>query len=233
LIDVILIFKLDELQMKKILKIILLIVVILIFSQYKAVLTGYANFFKVDNPTYGENAAIVILSGGRHAEYRMPKALDMYKKGYADRLLLTTERRLNSKVAHLFPIFPENEQAFQKIFEELNIQVKFEVVPSLKGRGATSTFDEAYDLLTFCSKEKIKHLIIVTSSFHTRRALYAFDKVFHGSGIKVEASAASNEDFTEKNWWQSDRGISAYILEPVKFVVYILTDKNVTFIKNE
>jgi uncharacterized SAM-binding protein YcdF (DUF218 family) len=219
--------------MKKFISISLIIILVLFFSQYKILLTGYANLFKVDNPTYGENAAIVILSGGRHAEYRMPKGIDMYKKGYADRLLLTTERRLNSKVAHLFPIFPENEQAFQKISQELNIQVKFEVVPSLKGGGATSTFDEAYDLLAFCSKEKIKHLIIITSSFHTRRALYAFEKVFQGSGIKVEASAASNEDFTEENWWHSDRGISAYILEPVKFVVYILTSKNVTFIKNE
>jgi uncharacterized SAM-binding protein YcdF (DUF218 family) len=219
--------------MKNFLKIGLIILLVLLFSQYKAMLTGYANFFKVDNPTYGENAAIVILSGGRHAEYRMPKGLDMYKKGYADRLLLTTERRLNSKVAHLFPIFPTNEQAFQKISREFNIQVKFEVVPSLKGGGATSTFDEAYDLLAFCSKEKLEHLIIVTSSFHTRRALYAFDKVFQGSGIRVEASAASNEDFTEENWWYSDRGISAYILEPVKFFVYLLTSKNVTFIKNE
>jgi uncharacterized SAM-binding protein YcdF (DUF218 family) len=219
--------------MKFYFKLCLIIVVVLIISQYKAVLTGYANFFKVDNPTFGENAAIVILSGGRHAEYRMPKGLDMYKKGYADRLLLTTERRLNSKVAHLFPIFPANEQAFQMISKELKIQAKFEVVPSLKGGGATSTFDEAYDLLAFCSKEKINHLIIVTSSFHTRRALYAFNKVFQGSGIKVEASAASNEDFTEENWWHSDRGVSAYILEPVKFVVYLLTSKNVTFIKNE
>ena len=219
--------------MKKYIILSLIIILVLFFSQYKILLTGYANFFKVDNATYGENAAIVVLSGGRHAEYRIPKAVDMYKKGYADKLLLTRERRLNSKVAHLFPVFPANEEALQRISQELNIQVEFEVVASVNGRGATSTFDEAYDLLAFCSKKKIKRLIIVTSSFHTRRALYAFEKVFKGSGIKLEASAASNENFTEENWWHSDVGISAYILEPIKFVVYIFTSKNVTFIKNQ
>ena len=114
----------------------------------------------------------------------------------------------------------------------LGIQAKFESVPSLKG-GATSTFDEAYDLLAFCNKENLKHIIIVTDSFHTRRAFFAFKKVFKGSNIKVEVSSASNEIFNEENWWLSDRGISAYILEPIKFAVYLFTSRNVPFIKND
>ena len=113
----------------------------------------------------------------------------------------------------------------------LNIPVSFEEVPSLKN-GATSTLDEAHDLLVFSNKEDLKHLIIVTDGFHTRRALYAFKKVFRGSNIKLEVSAAKNDTFNEKNWWQSDVGISTYILEPIKFVVYIFTSQNVPFIKN-
>ncbi len=205
----------------------LMVVLILLLSQYKMLLTGYANFFTIDNPTYGVNAPIVVLAGGR--ETRVPKALDLYSKGYGERLLLTTERPLNSRVDHLFLT---NEQQAQKIAQALNVQVEFEVVPSLKG-GATSTFDEAYDLLAFFSKEKLKHLIIVTDSFHTRRALYAFKKVFQGSDIEVEASAAINDIYSEENWWRSDRGISAYLLEPVKFVVYLLSDKNVSYIQND
>ena len=205
----------------------LIVIVILLLSQYKILLTGYANFFTIDNPTHGVNAPILILAGG--AATRVPKALELYEKGYGNRLLLTSERSLNSKVAHLFST---NEQQAKKISQELNIQAELEVVPSLKG-GATSTLDEAHDLLAFCSKEKVKHLIIVTDSFHTRRALYAFKKVFQGSDIKVEASAALNEIYSEENWWRSDRGISAYLLEPIKLAVYMLSKKNVTFIKND
>ena len=116
----------------------------------------------------------------------------------------------------------------------LNVSVGFESVPSLKG-GATSTFDEAHDLLAFCVKEKLKHLILVTDSFHTRRALYAFKKVFKDKDrdIKIEVAASQNEIFNEDNWWRSDRGISAYILEPLKFIVYFFGSQNVSFIQND
>jgi len=206
--------------MKRKVIIVLIVILILLMSQYQLMLIGYARFFTIDNATYGVNAPIVILSGSSLT--RIPKALELYEKGYGDRLLLTTERR--------YP-FLTYKQSAEKIAQALNIQVEFEMVPSLKG-GATSTFDEAYDLLQFCEKENLKHLIIVTDSFHTRRALYAFRKVFQGSNINVEASAASNEVFSEEDWWRSDMGISAYILEPIKFAVYMLSNKNVSFVKN-
>ena len=119
-------------------------------------------------------------------------------------------------------IFLTQEQEGQEIAKIFNVPAKFELVPSLKG-GATSTFDEAYDLLAFCNKENLTHIIIVTDSYHTRRAFYAFNKVFEGSNIKVEVSAAPNEIFNEEDWWFSDRGISAYILAPIKFVVYLFS----------
>jgi uncharacterized SAM-binding protein YcdF (DUF218 family) len=205
----------------------LIVIAILLLSQYKLLLTSYAKFFTIDNPTHGVNAPIVVLAGG--AATRVPKALELYEKGYGNRLLLTSERSQKSKISHLFST---NEQIEKRISQKLNIQAELEVVPSLKG-GATSTLDEAHDLLAFCSKEKIKHLIIVTDSFHTRRALYAFKKVFQGSDIEVEASAAPNEIFNEENWWHSDRGITAYLLEPIKFAVYMVSNKNVSFIKND
>ena len=127
----------------------IMVIGVVLLSQYKVLLTGYARFFTIDNPTYGKDAAIVTLSGGGIT--RVPKALELYEKGYGNRLFLTTERPLNSRIAHLFPT---NEQKANKIAHALNIQVEFEVVPSPKG-GATSTFDEAYDLLALCSK-KIK-----------------------------------------------------------------------------
>ena len=200
----------------------LIAILILLLSQYELLFTGYARFFTIDNPTYGVNAPIVLLSGG------FLKAFELYEKGYGKRLLLTTERHLNAKVAHLFPTV---KQKAEKIAQALDIQAEFETVPSLKG-GANTIFDKAYDLRFFCEKRNLKHLIIVASSFQSRRALYAFNKVFQESGIVVEVSAASNEVFNEENWWLSDRGIAAYLLEPIKFVVYLLSSKNVSFVKN-
>jgi hypothetical protein len=126
---------------------------------------------------------------------RIPKALKLYQKGYGNILLLTTERPPNLKVAH---IFPTKEKVAEEISKVLAIPVIFESVPSLKG-GATSMLDEAHDLFAYCIKEDIKHLIIVTDAFHTRRALYAFKKVFQESGIKIEAAAVLNEIYNDKN----------------------------------
>ena len=131
--------------MKRKVIIVVIVILILLISQYKLMLIGYARFFTIDNPTYGVNAPIVILSGS--SLNRVSKALELYEKGYGDRLLLTTERRRNP---NWIKLYPTNEESAEKIAQALNIQVEFEMVPSLKG-GATSTFDEAYDLLQFLS----------------------------------------------------------------------------------
>jgi hypothetical protein len=68
--------------------------------------------------------------------------------------------------------------------------------------------------------------------YHTRRALLAFEKVMAGTDLRVEAAGAPNDIFSESNWWQSDTGILAYIMEGIKYAVYSMTDKNVAFIKN-
>ena len=213
-------------KMKRKVVISVVIILILLVSQYKFVLTSYARFFIVDDITVSKNTSIVVLSGGQLT--RIPKALELYQAGYGERLLLTTLKPLNAKVAHLVPT---NEKIAEDISKELAIPATFESVPSLKG-GATSTFDEARDLLAFCIKENIKHLIIVTDAFHTRRALYAFKKIFQDSSINIEAVAAPNDVYSAEDWWRSDSGIAVYLLEPIKLVVYLLTDQNVSFIKN-
>ena len=81
----------------------------------------------------------------------------------------------------------------------------WDVIPSLGDR-ATSTFDEAEDVLAYGREQGWKRIIIVTDEYHTGRALYAFEKVFEGSGIDVEAAGAPNEIFFREDWWLSDRG---------------------------
>ena len=118
------------------------------------------------------------------------------------------------------------------MIEELGLSAPVSIIRSQKG-GATSTFDEAYDLLMLSEKKKYRHLILVTDAFHSRRAYHAFQTVFEEKGISIEMSAASNKIFNEKNWWTSDQGISAYVLESIKYPVYLLSSRNVTFIRND
>jgi len=214
--------------MKKWLLVIILFsgVIAVSISQYRSILTAYAKFFTVNNATPGADV-IVVLSGGK--DTRIPHALKLFEEGYAPEILLTDEKKRNFRFAHLFPT---NEMIAQTMIEELEMSVPVSTIRSQKG-GATSTFDEAYDLLKLSEKKRYGHLILVTDAFHTRRAYHAFQTVFEDTEIKIEMSASSNEIFNVNNWWTSDQGISAYVLESIKYPVYLLSSRNVTFIRND
>ena len=73
----------------------------------------------------------------------------------------------------------------------------------------------------------------MTDAFHTRRAYDGSQAVFEGTELRMEMSAAQKKIFTESNWWTSDQGISAYVLESIKYPVYLLSSRNATFIRND
>ena len=196
------------------------------FYNHESILTAYAKFFTVSNATPGADA-LVVLSGGKFT--RIPHALKLFEEGYAPKILLTDEKKRNIRFAHLLP---NNEMIAQAMIEELGLTAPVSIIQSNKG-GATSTFDEANDLLKLSEKKRYRHLILVTDSFHTRRAYHAFQNIFEETEINIEMSAASNEIFNENNWWTSDQGISAYVLETIKYPVYLLSSRNVTFIRND
>jgi len=214
--------------MKKWLVVIIMLsgVIALSVSHYRFILIAYAKFFTVNNASPGADV-IVVLSGGK--ETRIPHALKLFEEKYAPEILLTDEKKRKIRFSHLFPT---NVMIAQAMIEELEMSVPVSTIESQKG-GATSTFDEAYDLLKLSENKRYRHLILVTDAFHTRRAYHAFQTVFEDTEIKIEISAASNEIFNENNWWTSDQGISAYVLESIKYPVYLMSSRNATFIRND
>ena len=201
------------------------LVLFLLIIFHAPVLSAYARFFSVSNATKGADA-IVVLAG--NIETRFPFALELYQQGYAPRILITEPRIYNETLRHV--VGDEKTKAFAML-AFYGMQPPVDICPSRKG-GATSTFDEAYDLRAYCQQHRLQRIIIVTDCHHTRRALHAFTKVFKGSQTTVEAMGAPNSIFNEQNWWRTDRGIEAYIIEPVKYILYLFTEKNVDLVKN-
>jgi uncharacterized SAM-binding protein YcdF (DUF218 family) len=197
-----------------------------IFLNASSLLTGYAGLFSVHNATPGADA-LVVLGGGM--ETRFPHALELYRQGYADKILQTDLRPPTLGIPDFDCSQKKIAFALRDFFEPGAPVI---VVPSRSGRGCVSTFDEAWDLLAYSQSKGYARIIIVTDAFHTRRALYAFDKVFQGSGIVVEAMGAPNAVFNERNWWRSDSGLKSYLLEPLLLTVYFFTSSNVSFLEN-
>ena len=188
-------------------------------------LTSYAKLFRIDNATKNADC-ILILSG--NARTRPDKAAELIQKNFSTKLYYTDQKRLNHKHKEIIP-YPF--EIASQILATYNLSA--DIIPSIKG-GATSTFDEAYDFAVFLKTHPMRHIILVTDAFHTARAHYAFSKILKAQGFKdiqIQMAAASNDDFNESSWWRSEKGISAYILEPVKYLFYIFNTSNSTLVK--
>ena len=199
---------------------------ILIFVlNFKYILTKYAYFFTVNQYEAGADA-IVVLSGSPST--RIPMAFDLTEENFSNRILLTDTMPLNKNFGFKLS---DSLDISKKIRDARNSNEDILKVSSLTG-GAKSTFDEAKDILRFSKEQDYNHIIILTDFYHTRRALLAFNKIFKGSNIRIDSAAAYNDIFNEKDWWESDLGISTYIIEPVKLIVYFFTSGNSKYIKN-
>ena len=79
-------------------------------------------------------------------------------------------------------------------------------------------------------------LLLMPSIFKDERGYFLESwnqNVFNKSKIHFQMSAAQNEIFNENDWWTSDQGISAYILESVKYPIYFFSSKNFNYIRND
>jgi uncharacterized SAM-binding protein YcdF (DUF218 family) len=59
-----------------------------------------------------------------------------------------------------------------------------------------------------------RHVVIVTSNYHTRRARYIFQRVFP-LGVQVGVASAKDPDFDISDWWEHKAGIKAFLHELV------------------
>ena len=199
-----------------------LLIFLLVYSFSTQLLKAYAYAFRIDNASKGADC-VLILSG--NVETRPDHAAFLIHNGYAAKLYHTDQKLWNGR--HKEILLKDYEKS-QKILGTYNLSA--DIIPSTKG-GATSTFDEAYDLVQYLRSHPMKHIIVVTDAFHTSRAHYAFRKILNLHGfetLKLEMSAAQNEIFDENNWYLSEAGIRSYILEPVKYLFYMFNTQNST-----
>jgi len=199
---------------------------LLLFLLHPFVLPGYAWLFQKQNATKGADA-IICLSGGRTT--RVPESLRLWNRGFAKQLFVTAVKAKNKEFQKLEL---SNLGFASAVTERMDLNATWELLPSLSG-GATSTFDEAEDALALSLEKKWNRIIIVTDEFHTQRAHYAFQKIFEGSGVKVEVAGAPNELFSIEDWWKSDLGIMAYFGETIKFPVYFFSSSEPKLVRND
>jgi uncharacterized SAM-binding protein YcdF (DUF218 family) len=83
-----------------------------------------------------------------------------------------------------------------------------------------STFDDARTVLRLLQDQPQASIAVVTNSLHTRRAKWAFERVFGSTAHHLCFVSAPTDGFSAENWWQTREGLQAYVNEFMKLPVY-------------
>lgn len=165
--------------------------------------------------------ALVVLAGSAAYVERTARAAELYREGRAPVVILTNDGQLSgwSNESQNNPTFVE--RARRELVRGGVPAERIETLPRRVG----STHDEAVLLREYAGERRLRSLLVVTSGYHSRRALWTFRRAFEGSGVEVGVSKVEPglQTPTPGMWWLSPRGWRAVAGEYVKIVYYRLS----------
>lgn len=150
----------------------------------------------------GQPDAIVMLAS--HESERLPATAAVARQYPASRVLLTVPITVTKWNCSRCPERPAQLEAEG---------VSRDRIVELGGDPAANTYGEALAVRRWVSGQSIKQLLVITSPYHTRRALRVFEHVVGQSGVEVGVLPASAfSPANPRRWWLSeyDRGYVPY-----------------------
>lgn len=189
----------------------------LLLCVWAVVAWGAARFLIVDAPLNRADV-IVVLSGSAVYKERTERAAEYYRHGLSNRILLTNDNLRGewSSAEQRNPFFYERARD-----NLLRLGVPAEHVIVLH-KPVTNTYDEAEALKEFAVANGVRSLLIVTSAYHSRRALWTVRRAFAGTGIEIGLHSVETGEQTPGpvTWWLHLRGWQMVGGEYVKNVYY-------------
>ena len=164
--------------------------------------------------------AIVVLGGSATYKERTHEAARLLFEGRSPSILITNDNQRGPWSS----ADQRNLYYYERSFEELE---KFGV-PSqnidLLVTPVTSTYEEAQVVKEYAQQRGLHSILIVTSAYHSRRALWVFSKVFRDTGISIGLTSVPPGEQTPPaaTWWLSARGWKLVPVEYVKMVYYMI-----------
>jgi uncharacterized SAM-binding protein YcdF (DUF218 family) len=164
--------------------------------------------------------AIVVLGGSATYKERTREAAKLFFEGRAPRVLLTND----------------NQRGPWSIAEQRNLFFYERALEELKSAGlpsdrievlmkpVESTFDETQVVRDYAQQHGLHSILIVTSAYHSRRALWVFSRVFRDTGIRVGLISVrpGQESPPPVTWWLTLRGWKLVPTEYVKMMYYVI-----------
>jgi uncharacterized SAM-binding protein YcdF (DUF218 family) len=163
---------------------------------------------------------IVVLGGSANYQERAREAARLLLDGRSQRILITNDNMRGpwSQAEQRNPFF--NERTREEI---TSAGVPAEKVELLT-QPVSSTYEEAQLVRQYASDRGLQSVLIVTSAYHSRRALWTFSRVFRDTPVRVGLIRVNPGDETPPpaTWWLTARGWRWVPTEYVKMIYYVV-----------
>jgi uncharacterized SAM-binding protein YcdF (DUF218 family) len=158
--------------------------------------------------------AIVVMSGSSAYMERTQKAAQLYREGRAPLVLLTNDQTRGgwSSALQRNPFFVE--RATDELIKAGVPAEKIKIVPGF----ADNTRNEALIVKEYVVNEGFQSVLVVTSSYHSRRALRTLQQAFAGTRTTIGLEPATA--MPSVLWWVRPEGWRTVGVEFVKLVYY-------------
>jgi uncharacterized SAM-binding protein YcdF (DUF218 family) len=193
---------------------------LLVFIVIWAILAPVAARALIVSAPLASADAIVVMSGSSTYVERTQKAAELYREGRAPLVLLTDDQTRGgwSSALQRNPYFVE--RATDELIKQGVPAEKIRIAPGV----ASSTHDEALLLKDYATAQGLRSLLVVTSAYHSRRALRSLRQTFDGTGttIGLDAVPPGSQTPSPAFWWLQTEGWRSVGGEYVKLIYYRL-----------
>jgi uncharacterized SAM-binding protein YcdF (DUF218 family) len=185
-----------------------LLVAVLLVAIAIVALRHAGSFLVVNRP---EHADLIVVLGGGNNDLRYWNGVRLMREGYAPRLILD--------------VFAKGET-----FGNRDIDLARDFVNRTSPGTATvctladnSTYAEAYSLGRCLQGANVKSILVVTSEYHTRRALAILHKRLPQYDFSIYA--APDPYFFGERWWQTREWAKTTYAEWQRYLWWLLVDQ--------
>jgi uncharacterized SAM-binding protein YcdF (DUF218 family) len=165
-----------------------------------------AGEFWVLNDAATQSDVLIVLGDDNYAADRAARAAELYRMGLAP-IIGASGRALRP--------YAGISEMMERDLETHGVPAGSIVKFSHRGE---NTREEAEALAGLIATRGWKRVLIVTSSYHARRARLIFERVLP-SNISVHVSGAYDSEFDPPGWWETRQGRKLFLGEVLGYIV--------------
>jgi uncharacterized SAM-binding protein YcdF (DUF218 family) len=162
-------------------------------------------FWVVDEPA-AQSDALIVLGDDNYAGDRAFHAAELYREGVAH-VVVASGRMLRQNVS-IADVMEHDLESFG---------VPSTSIVKLTHR-AQNTREEAIEAARLIESRGWKHILVVTSNYHARRARFIYGRVLPSS-VSLRVSGARDSDFDPSRWWETRQGQKLFMSELTGYLV--------------